>query len=130
MEHKYKNVLVIDDNQIDLYIAEKVMETTRFAEKVTCVSSAKEALAYLKPLYESPDELPQLIFLDINMPEMTGFDFLKEYQHLPESIRKKCIIMMLTTSLDENDRKQAEENQFVKRFLNKPLDRDKIAQLI
>jgi CheY-like chemotaxis protein len=130
MDFKYKNVMVIDDNQIDLYIAEKVMETTRFAEKVTCVSSAKEALAYLKPLCDLPDELPQLIFLDINMPEMTGFDFLKEYQHLPESIRKKCIIMMLTTSLDENDRKQAEENQFVKRFLNKPLDRDKIAQLI
>ena len=122
--------MVIDDNQIDLYIAEKVMETTRFAEKVICVSSAKDALAYLKPLYEKPDELPALIFLDINMPEMSGFDFLNEYQHLPENIRKKCIIMMLTTSLDENDRKQAEENRFVKRFLNKPLDKDKIALLI
>ena len=48
MDYKYKNVLVVDDNQIDLYIAEMVMATTRFAEKVTCVSSAKEALAYLK----------------------------------------------------------------------------------
>jgi CheY-like chemotaxis protein len=121
--------MVIDDNQIDLYIAEMVMTTTQFAEKVICVSSAREALAYLEPLDEKPDELPGLIFLDINMPEMTGFDFLNEYQHLPENIRKKCIIMMLTTSLDENDRKQAEDNQFVKRFLNKPLDRDKIAQL-
>ena len=130
MDFKYKCVMVIDDNQIDLYIAEKVMETTRFAEKVICVSSAREALAYLKPLHDKPDELPGLIFLDINMPEMTGFDFLNEYQLLPESIRKKCIIMMLTTSLDQNDRKQAEENQFVKRFLNKPLDRDKIAQLL
>src|SRR5580692_5067308 len=129
MEYKYKKAMVIDDNQIDLYIAEMVMATTKFSEKVVCVSSAKEALAYLKPLYENPVELPGLIFLDINMPEMTGFDFLNEYQHLPENIRKKCIIMMLTTSLDENDRKQAEDNQFVKRFLNKPLDRDKIAQL-
>jgi CheY-like chemotaxis protein len=130
MDYKYKYVMVIDDNQIDLYIAEKVMETTRFAEKVICVSSAREALEYLKPLHEKPDELPGLIFLDINMPEMTGFDFLNEYQHLPENIRKRCIIMMLTTSLDQNDRKQAEENQFVKRFLNKPLDRDKITQLM
>lgn len=130
MDYKYKKVLVIDDNPIDLYIAEMVMSTTRFAEKVICVNSAREALAYLKPLYESPDELPHLIFLDINMPEMTGFDFLKEYEHLPENIRKKCIIMMLTTSLDENDRRLAEENQFVNRFLNKPLDRDKIAQLM
>jgi CheY-like chemotaxis protein len=130
MDYKYKFVMVIDDNQIDLYIAEMVMATTRFAEKVICVPSAREALAYLKPLDSTPEELPNLIFLDINMPEMTGFDFLNEYQLLPESIRKKCIIMMLTTSLDENDRKQAEENQFVKRFLNKPLDRDKIALLM
>jgi CheY-like chemotaxis protein len=130
MEYKYKNVMVIDDNAIDLYIAEMVMSTTRFAEKVICIGSAKEALEYLKPLYESPDELPSLIFLDINMPEMTGFDFLDAYRDLPENIRKKCIIMMLTTSLDETDRKQAEANQFVKRFLNKPLDRDKIDQLM
>lgn len=130
MDYKHKIVMVIDDNQIDLYIAEMVMATTHFAEKVICVSSAKEALAWLTPLYEFPDELPELIFLDINMPEMTGFDFLDEYRHLPENIRKKCIIMMLTTSLDQNDRKQAEENQYVTRFLNKPLDRDKIALLM
>ena len=130
MEYKYKKAMVIDDNQIDLYIAEMVMGTTGFAEQVICVGSAKEALAYLKPLYENPEALPDLIFLDINMPEMTGFDFLNEYQHLPENIRKKCIIMMLTTSLDEDDRMQAERNQFVRKFLNKPLDKDKLAQLI
>lgn len=130
MEQKHKRVMVIDDNQIDLYIAEMVMKTTKFADEVLCMGSAKEALEYLKPLHDRPDELPCLIFLDINMPEMTGFDFLNEYKNLPENIRKKCIIMMLTTSLDENDRKLAEENVFVQRFLNKPLDRDKIAQLL
>lgn len=127
MEYKYKKVMVIDDNEIDLYIAEMLMATAGFAEKVVCVSSAKEALAHLKALSTDPDELPQFIFLDINMPEMTGFDFLNEYQFLAENIKKRCIIMMLTTSLDEDDRKKAEHNQFVRRFLNKPLDRDKLS---
>ncbi len=129
MEPKSRKVMVVDDNQIDLYIAEMVMKTTKFADEVICMGSAREALDYLKPLHDRPEELPYLIFLDINMPEMTGFDFLNEYKSLPENIRKKCIIMMLTTSLDENDRKLAEENVFVQRFLNKPLDKDKIAQL-
>lgn len=129
MEPKSRKVMVVDDNQIDLYIAEMVMKTTKFADEVICMGSARQALDYLKPLHDRPEELPYLIFLDINMPEMTGFDFLNEYKSLPENIRKKCIIMMLTTSLDENDRKLAEENVFVQRFLNKPLDKDKIAQL-
>jgi hypothetical protein len=49
---------------------------------------------------------------------------------LPENIRKKCIIMMLTSSLNDDDRIQAESNQFVRKFLNKPLDKDKLGQLI
>ena len=128
MEYKYKKVMVVDDNEIDLYIAEVVMGTTKFAEKVICMKSGKEALEHLKPLFSDPEEIPSLIFLDINMPEMTGFEFLNEYQHLPENIRKKCIIMMLTTSLNADDRLQAESNEFVHKFLNKPLDRNKLAE--
>lgn len=122
--------MVIDDNEIDLYVAEVVMGHTKFAEKVICMKSGKEALQYLRPLFSEPEEIPQFIFLDINMPEMTGFEFLAEYQDLPENIRKKCIIMMLTTSLNEEDRLQAERNDFVHRFLNKPLDHEKLAQCI
>ncbi len=130
MEYKYKKVMVIDDSETDLYIAEMVIAAAGFAEKVICMESGKQALEYLKPLFSDPDELPQFIFLDINMPGMTGFEFLNEYRHLPENIRKKCIIMMLTTSLHENDRLQAESNEFVSKFLNKPLDKDKLAQCL
>lgn len=130
MEYKYKKAMVIDDNPIDLYVAKVVMAGSGFAESVLCINSAREALAHLRSLGETPAEIPDFIFLDINMPEMTGFDFLDEYRHLPEDIRRKCIIMMLTTSLDETDRVRAEGNEFVKRFLNKPLDKTKVAELM
>lgn len=129
MEYKYKKAMVIDDNEIDLYVAEVVMKNTGFAAEVICVDSAKAALAYLKPLHANPEAIPDLIFLDINMPEMSGFDFLEEYQHLPDNIRRKCIIMMLTTSLDQADHVRAQGNEFVHRFLNKPLDKGKLADL-
>jgi CheY-like chemotaxis protein len=123
---KHKKVMVIDDNEIDRYVAKLVIEKNAFAQEIVCMESAKEALAYLKNLEATPEELPHLIFLDINMPGMSGFDFLREYNNLSDSVKKNCIIMMLTTSLNEQDRIQAEENEFVYMFLNKPLDKEKL----
>jgi CheY-like chemotaxis protein len=85
-----------------------------------------DALEFLKEHEANPGDLPDLIFLDINMPIMNGFDFLNEYQNLSETIQKHCIIMMLTTSLNEDDRKRAIENKFVYSFMNKPLDKEKL----
>jgi CheY-like chemotaxis protein len=123
----YKKVMVIDDNEIDLFVAEYILEKHSFSEKVVCVPSARQALDYLVSFEATPDDLPDLIFLDINMPIMSGFDFLEEYEKLSESIRKHCIIMMLTTSLNENDREKAASNRYICSFLNKPLDQAKIA---
>jgi CheY-like chemotaxis protein len=125
----HKKVIVIDDNEIDRYIAETVIVKNSFSEKVISVESAKEALKYLVSFENTPEELPDLIFLDINMPEMTGFDFLDEYEKLSENIKKNCIIMMLTTSINQEDRTQAEACKYVYGFMNKPLDHEKIRNI-
>src|SRR5438874_7736969 len=117
----YKKVMVIDDNEIDRYIAERYIKKIGFAEEVILKESARKGLEYLKSLEQTPDELPQLIFLDIRMPEIDGFGFLEAYQSLPETVRSNCIIMMLTTSLNPEDQERARNNQYVSRFLNKPL---------
>jgi len=124
--NKYKKVMVIDDSEIDRYVAEMVMRNFAFAEEVICMESAQDALEYLAGMENKPEELPHLIFLDINMPEMNGFDFLNAYGQLSESIKKNCIIMMLTTSLDEEDRIKSTQNEYVCKFLNKPLDKEKL----
>lgn len=118
--------MVIDDNEVDLYVASYAMEKHFFAQEVVCFELAKEALDYLVSMEHTPEELPELIFLDINMPEMNGFEFLEEYGKLSDGIKKNCIIMMLTTSLNDDDRDRAENNQYVFKFLSKPLSMDKI----
>ncbi|HJY14360.1 MAG TPA: response regulator [Flavobacterium sp.] len=121
----FKKILVIDDNPTDRYIAKRMAEKYHFAEEIVLQESALEALNYIKSLERTPDLLPQLIFLDINMPGMNGYEFLEEYAKLSETIKSNCIILMITTSLHPDDFKRAENDPSIFRFLNKPLDQEK-----
>ena len=125
----YKRVMIVDDNEMDRYIGERNIIKHLFAEEVVLKESAKKALDYLASLNGKTEELPQLIFLDIRMPEMDGFGFLEEYEKLPETIKKNCIVMMLTSSLDSEDQEKAKNNRYISRFLNKPLDKEKLGSL-
>ena len=115
----YNSVMLVDDNSLDNFINKKLLETNGFAEVVTTFLSPIEALAFLQKA--TPAELPEVIFLDIMMPEMDGFAFLDEFEKLPESTQKNCKIIMLSTSESFRDLNRANKNRFVKKFLNKPL---------
>src|ERR1051326_7662990 len=103
MNYQFKKVMVIDDNHIDRYIAQMNIQVAAFAEEIVLKESARKGYEYLESLASRPDELPQIIFLDIKMPEIDGFGFLEMYNGLPEMIQKNCIIMMLTSSLSQED---------------------------
>ena len=128
-ERLFRKVLVIDDNETDRYIATRILEKFKFAKEVVVKESAKKALEYLKSLENTLEDLPQFVFLDIRMPEMDGFGFLEAYNELPETIKSKCVIMMLSTSLDEEDHEKASKNIYVDRFMNKPIDKPKIENI-
>lgn len=121
---KYGRVLLIDDDQIDNFINERMITSTNFAREVIVKNAASDALAYLKTLLEEEDALPEIIFLDLNMPIMDGFQFLEEYSKLVEKhekLRAHSKIMVLSSSISEADIDKASSNPFVFRYLNKPL---------
>ena len=116
-----KHVLLIDDSEIDTYIAKHVVNSSKMAEKITVKSSAVEALEYLSALIEKFEEFPDTIFLDIWMPNMDGFGFLDQYSKFPEHIISKTVVFMLTSSGDTGDIERASKFPFVEKYLNKPL---------
>ena len=126
---KYSLVMLVDDNELDNFINKKLIEADGFGGATTIHPSAQDALAYLKMHADAPGQVPDLIFLDIMMPEMDGFGFLDEFDKLPDPVKSKCKIIMLSTSDSFKDLNRANQNKYVKRFLNKPLNAQILAAL-
>lgn len=118
------NVLLIDDDTSTNFIHQIIIEDARCIENVTVFNSAKEALSYL----ENPSVVPNVIFLDINMPGMDGWEFLEQYSLLDKHINN-IILFVLSTSMNPSDEKRANENKFVTAFLNKILTEEIIFEI-
>ena len=112
----FKTCLLIDDNYIDNFVTRKIIEASNFAEDIVVVRSANEAINALRGGHVKPD----VIFLDIRMPLMSGFEFLEEYDKI--DIDKKDVkIFMLSSSLDPTDMRKSIDNKYITQFIHKPL---------
>lgn len=118
----YKSVMLVDDNEIDNIINEKIIEANSFAENILVFQTGQEALEYLKSHQDREEELPEIVFLDINMPIMDGFQFLEDFENFSEKVLDKCKIIMLSSSISPKDIDRAASSRFVKKYLNKPLN--------
>ena len=130
MNEKLDCFLLIDDNEADNVYHEIVIEEANCVKKVISVQSAKDGLELLKGGEEKEPPTPNIIFLDINMPGMNGWEFLDEYQQLNSEQQADMIVVMLTTSLNPDDRKRAEKIEAIKDFKTKPLTTDMLQEIL
>ena len=126
--YKFESVLLIDDNDIDNFINERMITTNHFSNQVVVKNSGESALQYLKDNADK-NNLPKIIFLDLNMPVMDGFAFLAEYEKLPESVRTQCKVIVLSSSISPEDINRASTNPFVVKYVNKPLNEKYLAAI-
>lgn len=124
---RYDKVMIIDDSNIDRFVAEKMIRQTYFAEHILTVPSAQLALDYLGVIKDE-ESLPDIIFLDINMPGMTGFEFLERYRELPELIRRQSIVM-LSSTISQKDIDKATADPYVITFMEKPVSAERLQML-
>lgn len=114
-------VMLVDDNDTDNFISKRVIELTKFAENIVVRNSGKSALEYLEDEKDNDANLPNLIFLDINMPIVDGFVFLYEFEKFPNNIKEKTKIIILSSSDNKRDIDRIINNDYVIKFLTKPL---------
>ena len=129
----YNSTMLIDDNEIDNLINQKMIESCSLAKTVLVHTGAKSALEFLKNIQKLTTEgnvlIPELIFLDIDMPIMDGFQFMDEFGKLPDSIKNNTKVVMLTSSLSPHDVTKAKKNSHIVKFLNKPLSLEELDKL-
>lgn len=119
------HVLLIDDRHDHNYLNEIIISDTGLFGKIHAVTSGKEALEYLQKTNEEPTEdhpFPEIIFLDINMPIMNGWEFLDEFGKLIPKLNVTPKVFMLSTSSYHKDIVRSEEYGAVSGFITKPLD--------
>jgi CheY-like chemotaxis protein len=129
---KFRTVMLIDDNEIDNLINQKMIEAASITENIYTHTGAKSAIEFLKNMERldvADKVLPDIIFLDIDMPLMDGFQFLEEFEKLTSMAKKKCKIVMLTSSINPQDFSRSKKYENVKLYLNKPLTHENIVKL-
>ena len=119
--------LLIDDSDIDLFIQRRFLEVYNFSNQLVLYKSANEALDWLKNINGEP--APDIIFLDLNMPETDGFSFLKTVMDLPDKVTSKSRIVVRTSSNNIKDRDLVFENKNVIQYITKPLKQADIEDL-
>ena len=126
----YSKVMVVDDNKMDNLLVGMVLKTINYSLEIISFHNPKEALNYLKGFEEQTDSLPpEVIFLDINMPLMNGFELLDELKKLKHNKIDNCKIYMLSSSDEPEDIEKANSYPNVIKYLKKPLDREELLNI-
>lgn len=127
---KFLNVLLVEDDPITVMVCDRIIKMNDFATGVQSMQNGAEALQYLKTMAAKPGaSLPDLIFLDINMPVMNGWDFLHEFQNISEQLPSQPRILILSSTVDPEDYKKAGEFSVVEGFISKPLTGNDLAKI-
>ena len=123
-------VLLVDDDEINNFITEKLIKKTGICKKVKTSMNGEEALLYLaKSCCSFEEGYPELILLDANMPEMNGIEFMESFNQINLNTNTKVKIVVLTSSDNPKDKEKMQELG-AEAYLNKPLTEEKLLSVI
>lgn len=125
---KFTDVLLVEDDPITIMVCDRIIKMTSFAEKVKSCENGKIGIDYLSSLNEN-GPTPAIIFLDINMPVMNGWDFLEEFDKIKSRFKSLPRIYLLSSTVDPEDYKKAKNFSLVRDFISKPLSKEALQNI-
>lgn len=124
-----RNFIVVDDDQTNNFLCMKIITTVFPDSNVQTFSDPETALVYINNMFGNATDGNAVLFLDINMPTLSGWDFLEEFERFDTGIKGQLKIYMLTSSVDERDKDRAAENKNVCGYIEKPLSKEMIRNM-
>ncbi len=124
------SVLIVDDDQVYRFAATKTIEATGFAKSVEQCNNGLDALNFITHAVYSYSKLPDIIFLDINMPVMDGWEFLEAYTSIAPRLSGAIKIYIVSSSVDNNDILRSKQFKHVSGYVIKPVYKDKFCEIL
>lgn len=118
---KVKHCCIIDDDPIFIYGTKRIMKETDFCDSLSVYHNGEDALHGLQHNYDATGKVPQVIFLDLNMPIMNGWEFLDEFIKIPSGVLKKTTIYIISSSVDPRDIDKVSEYELINNYILKPI---------
>jgi CheY-like chemotaxis protein len=125
---KIELACIIEDSSVNIFWMETIMEDVDFCDRILIYKNGREAINALKPIIASGKKLPEIIFLDLNMPVMDGWQFLDEFTIIP--IEQIVTIYIVTSSINPADRARAAEYEKVSKFIVKPVEAEELREIL
>ena len=127
---KIELLALVDDDDTFVFITKKIIEKTNHVKEIKVFGNGLDALNYLKENLNSEYKLPEIIFLDLSMPIMDGWQFLDEFTNLETPKTNKIIIYVCSSSISPHDIMKAKKMSAVTDFIIKPVTKDKFSEII
>lgn len=125
-----KNLILVDDDEIIVYLTKRLVAKTNLVELTEVFGNGRDVMDYLNENYDKPDLLPEVIFLDLFMPIMDGWEFLEEYALLKPKLSKDITIYIITSSVSPADIIKAKSLKEVSDYIVKPITKEQFVAIL